>query len=138
MPPATHGTSSPQCFALLICEYVQKDDGGTPRTIVGTFNHVVGPTDEQLPPFFVYAGVTNVEGSAEVSLIVQHEDGRVAAEYRDRFEFPNRQYAQTVTYFLETLELFGTGRYEFRLLADGREVSRRSFYLVGPEDSEED
>ena len=127
--------AAPQCFALLICEYVQKDDGGIPRTIVGTFNHVVGRLEGLVPPFFVYAGVTNVEGPAEISLVVRHEDGRVAAEYRDRFDFPSRQYAQTVTYFLETLELFGEGRYEFRLLVDGRELTTRSFTWV---DSEED
>lgn len=137
MESALQDGGPPQCFALLICEYVQKDDGGVPRTIVGTFNHVVGPVDGLLPPFFVYAGVTNIEGPAEVTLDIRHEDGRPAAEYRERFDFPNRQYAQTATYLIEDLELFGAGRYVFRLLVDGREVSARSFYAVDSEDPEE-
>jgi hypothetical protein len=125
----------PTCLAMLMCEHILRDPENGKYFLLGTTHHTMAPRfPARYPRMWIYAAITGIHESAELSLNViladsnKKEDVQVA-QFNGRLEAPNPLVVAELTLQLRNLTFPQAGEYRFQLNAGGSLLSERRFMV---------
>ena len=131
-PRPTPSAFHPSCLAMLVADTAIREQGTGKVSLIGIFDHIraVGfPVSHG--QLVVYARITDAEGHYEFRLqLVRLDDDLAIGEGVVQAEVSDRLAARAVIFDLRGLRFECSGRYEFRLQANGRYVGGCPFAVV--------
>lgn len=126
----------PRCKAILLCERTIREETTRNVSIIGVFTHFHLPRfPGQTRPFTAFVQLVN--GIGEYNVVVEIHDLQLdlvlaRAEGDSKLTFPDRLVGINIIIPLPGLPLSHPGKYDFVVIADGREIERQQFTAVGP------
>jgi hypothetical protein len=131
-PAAAPQPPHPILNAMLLCDLTVREEGTGKYTLVGIFENI----NARAFPYrhgslSVYAKITDAQGDYSIGLqFVRLEDLQVIGEGNLSATIPDRNAVSELVFQLGGLAFERPGRYEFRLLANGRAVGIKTFNVL--------
>jgi len=136
--PPGGGQPLPVPNALLLCDWVIREQGSGKNSLIGVFENINvnrEPTPENPilhPGLTLYAKITGAEGTYHwrFELVRLRDNHTLASGDIGDITYPDRLQANEMVVGIRLVPLFELGRYEFRLYADDRLVAFKTFDVL--------
>ncbi len=116
----------PVFIGLLFADKIITEDNGK-KSIIGTFsvfNSKVYPV--VFPPWFIYAGFTNIQGKHEFAInLVKDDSQQVILPISGQFDSKDRANVVELTFAIGGAVFPGAGIYSLTFHIDGKQVGSR-------------
>lgn len=121
-----------------MCDYVLVEQGTNKVSLIGSFRELsVDRFPAVLPPFFIYAALTDGLGTGTLELVLSRlETDEEVYRYRTRISFQDQLTVLHVYLRLHNCSIPAPGAYEFMLLVDGALVAQRQLRVNQRGDSQ--
>jgi hypothetical protein len=130
-------TQTPIPVGLILCDHVLVEQGTKKISIIGSFRRVdVEQFPAKLPPFFLYAELTDGLGSGIMeSVLSRLETDEQVFSYRTPIRFSDQLSVLRTRLRISNCTIPSSGAYQFMLLVDGMFVAQRQLQVFLRTDS---
>jgi hypothetical protein len=129
---------TPTPIGLFLCDYVLVEEGTKKISLIGTFEEAHPASfPAVLPPFFVYAALTDGVGRGTLELVFSRlETDEDVFSYRKQISLRDQLSVLHVKLRVRNCPIPASGVYQFALLVDGMLVAQRQLRVYSKGDSQ--
>ena len=117
---------TPMVLSLIMCDTVITDAQSGKKTLVGLFNSIGAVRyPHLLPRFFIFASITNGNGTVEFKIRLKAGNGDVVFDLPGKVPFNTPLDAPEIVFDIQNLVIKSTGTYELQVIYNDIPIASR-------------